>query len=228
MRKVCIECKEEKNIDEFPINGMYRKRQCKICWYEQLNNYRDKNRERINKNQNKNYYKNHESRLEQQAINREKNREIINKRAMEAYHNDPDRKATHKRCQMEYYKNNKDKILENNIIWKRENHDHRVSVNKEWEERNKEKIDQYRKTYLENNKGKRKARITLCNYVARNKGFKPSICSICGKEFASRDITAHHHDHSKPLDVIWCCRKCHGMIHRIIKPLQLDAKSTIH
>ena len=41
---------------------------------------------------------------------------------------------------------------------------------------------------------------------------KPDICHICGKE---NKIEGHHVDYSRPYDVIWCCRKCHGMLDRV-------------
>ena len=36
---------------------------------------------------------------------------------------------------------------------------------------------------------------------------RPGVCSRCGK---SGKIDAHHADHSKPLEVTWLCRRCHG------------------
>lgn len=38
---------------------------------------------------------------------------------------------------------------------------------------------------------------------------KPSVCSACGCPDSERRIEAHHHDYSKPLDVIWLCSMCH-------------------
>ena len=46
-------------------------------------------------------------------------------------------------------------------------------------------------------------------YVKRGKVIK-SPCSICGCE----KVEAHHHDYSKPLDVIWLCRKHHVELHQ--------------
>ncbi len=40
----------------------------------------------------------------------------------------------------------------------------------------------------------------------------PRVCSDCGKK--SKDTHGHHPDHSKPLKVIWLCRKCHKRHHR--------------
>lgn len=38
---------------------------------------------------------------------------------------------------------------------------------------------------------------------------KPDVCSGCGCPSSEHRIEAHHHDYSKPLDVIWLCTPCH-------------------
>ena len=38
---------------------------------------------------------------------------------------------------------------------------------------------------------------------------KPHVCSICGRPDTEKRIEAHHHDYTKPLDVIWLCSVCH-------------------
>jgi 5-methylcytosine-specific restriction endonuclease McrA len=40
---------------------------------------------------------------------------------------------------------------------------------------------------------------------------RPESCSHCGEKAKTE---AHHHDYSKPLDVAFLCKKCHGIIHR--------------
>ena len=47
---------------------------------------------------------------------------------------------------------------------------------------------------------------------------KRQPCERCGSEV---NIHAHHEDYSRPLDVIWLCRTCHGLRHREIN----DAKN---
>ena len=34
-------------------------------------------------------------------------------------------------------------------------------------------------------------------------------CIFCGE----KDVHAHHHDYTKPLDVTWLCPKCHHRLH---------------
>lgn len=38
---------------------------------------------------------------------------------------------------------------------------------------------------------------------------RPSRCFGCGCDDTEHRIEAHHHDYSKPLDVIWLCTPCH-------------------
>lgn len=38
---------------------------------------------------------------------------------------------------------------------------------------------------------------------------RPHVCSGCGCDDSEHRIEAHHHDYSKPLDVIWLCTPCH-------------------
>ena len=40
---------------------------------------------------------------------------------------------------------------------------------------------------------------------------KPKLCPECG---SNRKIEAHHHDYTKPLEVIWLCCACHRILHQ--------------
>lgn len=51
---------------------------------------------------------------------------------------------------------------------------------------------------------------------------RPSICSACGVECKP---DGHHHDYSKPLDVIWLCRPCHysaNMMRHVSEPYNAE------
>jgi len=60
------------------------------------------------------------------------------------------------------------------------------------------------------NKSERNKRLKANHLVscARKKGIltKPDSCEQCGQ---TKGLVAHHHDYSKPLDVIWLCHSCH-------------------
>src|SRR5690625_498931 len=62
------------------------------------------------------------------------------------------------------------------------------------------------------NKERRAAHIAVTNAV-RNGTLKPKPCERCSFPFG---VHGHHEDYSKPLDVIWLCRRCHGERHREI------------
>jgi len=57
-----------------------------------------------------------------------------------------------------------------------------------------------------------KASKKLQSAVKYGKIKKPDTCSICNIKFDR--IEGHHHDYSKPLDVIWCCVMCHKATHK--------------
>ncbi|NOQ37374.1 hypothetical protein GQ472_00670 [archaeon] len=60
-----------------------------------------------------------------------------------------------------------------------------------------------------------KAMKKLHNAVKSGTKDKPNNCTLCDfKTDDKRMIHGHHEDYSKPLDVIWVCRKCHNKIHR--------------
>jgi hypothetical protein len=42
--------------------------------------------------------------------------------------------------------------------------------------------------------------------VRRGDMQRPSACEWCGR---SGKVEGHHHDYTKPLDVIWLCKPCH-------------------
>ena len=55
------------------------------------------------------------------------------------------------------------------------------------------------------------ARWNLRRAVRENRIEKPATCQECGVEAL---LDGHHTDYSKPLEVEWLCRTCHGKRHR--------------
>lgn len=106
----------------------------------------------------------------------------------------------------EYYANNHEKYLE-----KAKKAQHKYYRTEKGQEKYKEQGKIVRERFPE----KARARSLLSNAIVDGKIIKPSICSLCSSvEFM---IEAHHPDYSKPYDVIWLCRPCHGIVHRKIK-----------
>lgn len=72
----------------------------------------------------------------------------------------------------------------------------------------KEKLLVYQRTRRAKHPEKNKARAKVNREVYEGK-LIPQPCSVCGHHKAE----AHHHDYSKPLDVIWLCFKHHHELH---------------
>ena len=81
-------------------------------------------------------------------------------------------------------------------------------LNPNWKEGISKNNYHYRKIQKQRYPEKSKARELVASAI-RNKSLVKEPCIICG------DINsfAHHEDYSKPLDVIWLCRKHHREKH---------------
>lgn len=71
----------------------------------------------------------------------------------------------------------------------------------------KEKVLMYQRNRRAKYPDKAKARNAVSNAI-RDKRLFREPCKYCGDPKSQ----AHHHDYSKPLDVTWCCFKCHREI----------------
>lgn len=67
----------------------------------------------------------------------------------------------------------------------------------------------YAVDWIKRNPEKRAAHIKLGNAV-RDGRIKKQPCVACGEKKSD----GHHGDYSKPLNVIWLCRRCHARLHR--------------
>lgn len=70
----------------------------------------------------------------------------------------------------------------------------------------------YQKIFRAANEEKYKARTAIGNWL-RDTGAQRPPCEVCGDPKSD----AHHEDYSKPLEVIWLCRKHHAERHIEIK-----------
>ena len=85
----------------------------------------------------------------------------------------------------------------------------RLSESYKSSEEYKESMKKGRKKWRANNRHKIKAH-TLINKALKNGTMQKKPCRICGEI----ESEAHHHDYTKPLDVIWLCRKHHVEAHK--------------
>lgn len=76
---------------------------------------------------------------------------------------------------------------------------------KEWRKNNQDKI---RKNLIKH-RLKKRAVAKLNDFVRRGKIIKLP-CEKCGNIKSQ----GHHHDYSKPLEVVWLCQKHHSELHR--------------
>lgn len=77
--------------------------------------------------------------------------------------------------------------------------------------------------YLKNVYDPIKYKCKMQVYYAIKKGelIKPENCSICNEK---SKLDGHHVDYSKPLNVLWVCRKCHKAIHKRLKESNYGSK----
>jgi len=98
-------------------------------------------------------------------------------------------------------------------------HNERVKALKVIDPEKYKKYMETKKQWHRKNKHKRLAHLKVKRAIERGILKRPNRCSSCG---ASCKPEAHHEDYSKPLDVVWLCRKCHAEIHKSIN----EAKRT--
>lgn len=77
-------------------------------------------------------------------------------------------------------------------------------------------MDRYTKfkKYKNNYPHKVRARQLARKAVKTGEIIKPDYCEICFQKYDKRYIQGHHTDYAKPLEVIWCCIKCHNGLHK--------------
>ena len=90
---------------------------------------------------------------------------------------------------------------------------HRVSARAAYQKTDagRASVAKSKKKWLESNADKRAAHVILGNAVRSGRINKLDNCPICWK--IGVRIHGHHDDYAKPLEVRWCCSKCHRKIH---------------
>jgi len=123
----------------------------------------------------------------------------------------------------EYERKNPDKMTAKHDRWAKKNKLHLLEYNRKRYEQNP---DLYKKRCIEYRKRKNNEPVKRYKYKYPHKKrahlyvelaieyghlLRPEKCSKCG---IACKPDGHHEDYSKPLEIIWLCRKCHGFVHR--------------
>lgn len=87
-----------------------------------------------------------------------------------------------------------------------------MNKNKTFRVKHAETISQKQKSWRESNKHKKKAHNAVATAIKSGCLIRPASCDVCT---AGCKPDAHHNDYSKPLAVIWMCKKCHSKHHGV-------------
>lgn len=97
-----------------------------------------------------------------------------------------------------------------NKAWRKKNPERVRGYKHKYNTGNRDKLNEYMKKWTRENPEKRSAERKLQKAVWAGKIERPGVCSGCGN---LAKVHGHHHDYTRPLEVIWLCRVCHRAIH---------------
>lgn len=96
-----------------------------------------------------------------------------------------------------------------------------LEKSRKWKAANKKKVLEYNRRHrLKTSKIKKIAWDRLHKAVKRGLVIRQA-CLVCGE---TNKTEAHHEDYTKPLEVVWLCRKHHSYVHYSIIQLCKEAK----
>ena len=113
-----------------------------------------------------------------------------------------------------YYRNREKQLAKVKAWWSSLSEERKQQVRDKKKKRFHASPEQKRRKlhYTQNVYDKKKFKANkILNDAVRKGMFKPRECTVCKQE---KKLDGHHNDYSKPLDVIWVCRKCHSDIHK--------------
>lgn len=202
--KRCCKCKEEKEDSCFYRNKNKKdglSLECKQCEKTRKDKFYSENIEYIRKKKREESHRNSARRL---SYNKKKYHEDIEKSRQEG---------------RDKYWANREKYRENqNKLIKTEPYRKKARERScRWRKDCKEEYNAFQRYYRKKNSIKTKAVQKVNDAIRYGKLIRPTQCSLC---LSPTDIQAHHHDYSKPLEVIWLCRTCHCKEHGKLLDIQ--------
>lgn len=130
----------------------------------------------------------------------------------------PEERERKRAYDKEYYKTRSEKNKAKTKRWRHTHPEKVLEYREKYKERQKElyKTPKYKKMmaksrlkYILNNPEKHQAHILL-NQAVRRGDIQRKPCEVC----SNPQVEGHHEDYTKPLEVIWLCRKCHYNHHK--------------
>ena len=110
-------------------------------------------------------------------------------------------KDCHRAWRKDYYQRNFDKVNKKNLEWDLANQE----TMRVWRNKTQSKI------YKEKKPTGIYQIYQVVKIAVRHGVLTPMPCRIC----KCIDVVAHHEDYSKPLEVLWYCRRHHARLHAI-------------
>jgi hypothetical protein len=137
---------------------------------------------------------------------RNENRELLRERGRFTYERDKEKRLQQSK---ESYYRHKESIAKRRKI-KRSTPEARAKQalrQKEWRHKNKKKFGTYVRKWQTSNRERANAHAKVNRAVTAGRLKRSMKCQECGLECKTE---GHHEDYSKPLIVVWLCRKCHA------------------
>ncbi len=113
-----------------------------------------------------------------------------------------------KKCFIDYYKQNKEERIKYQKKWVIENIDKVTKHRKKWSKENPDKLAKSQKAHGKKYPDRIKARNAINQRLFHGRLVKLP-CVTC----QAMPTEAHHPDYSKPLHVVWLCRRHHLEVH---------------
>ena len=85
-----------------------------------------------------------------------------------------------------------------------------AASSRKWNATHKDECTAYSRKYRATHPERTAGRLAVYRAIRRGELCRPSSCELCG---AITLLHAHHHDYSRPVDVIFLCVLCHRTVH---------------